>query len=117
LKLELKEIYNNWVVALKEILDDPIVKKNIGLLDKEKITLLENFKNDSIQMEKSNALSIRNAIMELHKGLEKVELSTDSLKTAFSKPLSPDEAIVAFKSYIDEVCRGKERDKIRIILK
>ena len=78
LKLELKEIYNNWVIALKEILDDPIVKKNIGLLDKGKITLLENFKDDSIQMEKSNALSIRNAIMELHKGLEKVELSTDS---------------------------------------
>jgi energy-coupling factor transporter ATP-binding protein EcfA2 len=117
LKLELKEIYNNWVIALKEILDDPIVKKNIGLLDKEKITLLENFKNDTIQMEKSNALSIRNAIMELHKGLEKVELSTDSLKTAFNKPLSPEEAIVAFKYYIDEVCRGKERDKIRIILK
>ncbi len=117
LKLELKEIYNNWVAALKEILDDPIVKKNIGLLDKGKITLLENFKNDTVQMEKSNALSIRNAIMELHKGLEKVELSTDSLKTAFSKPLSPEEAIVAFKSYIDEVCRGKERDKIRIILK
>ncbi len=68
-------------------------------------------------MEKSNALSIRNAIMELHKGLEKVELSTDSLKTAFNKPLSPEEAIVAFKSYIDEVCRGKQRDKIRIILK
>jgi hypothetical protein len=41
----------------------------------------------------------------------------DGLKTAFRKPLTPDEAIETFKVYIDHISKGKERDKIRIILK
>ena len=53
----------------------------------------------------------------LHEGLEKVELSLDGMKATFNKPLTPDDAIDAFRSYIDQVAKGKERDKIRIILK
>jgi hypothetical protein len=55
--------------------------------------------------------------MDLHKGLEKVEVSIDGMKATFNKPLTPDEAIEAFRVYIDQVTKGKERDKIRIILK
>jgi hypothetical protein len=55
--------------------------------------------------------------MKLHKGLEKVELTIDALKATFNKPLTPDDAIAAFKKYIDGVASGKERNKIRIILK
>jgi hypothetical protein len=55
--------------------------------------------------------------MDLHKGLEKVEVSIDGMKDTFNKPLTPDEAIDAFRAYIDELSKGKERDKIRIILK
>jgi hypothetical protein len=31
--------------------------------------------------------------------------------------LTPDEAVDAFKAYINQLAKGKERDKIRIILK
>jgi hypothetical protein len=58
-----------------------------------------------------------NAVMDLHKGLIKFELTIDNLKTQFNKPLTPDDAIDAFKAYIDTISKGKERDKIRIILK
>ena len=104
-------------VTLKETLDDPMVKRKINLLDEDTQKLLADFKTGKIDLAKENALRIRKAIMDLHKGLEKVELSIENMKSTFNKPLTPDEAIEAFKTYIDQIALGKERDKIRIILK
>lgn len=117
LKTDLTELLNQWIETLKETLDDPMVVKKMNLLDKSLQTLLADFKADKVSLAKDNALRIRNAIMDLHKGLEKVEVSIEGMKTTFNKPLTPDEAIEAFRAYIDQVAKGKERDKIRIILK
>ncbi len=117
LKSELENLLELWIITLKDTLDDPIVKKKTSLLDKKTIQQLNDFKTGLLQIDKNNALAIRSAIMELHQGLEKFELSMDGLKTAFRKPLTPDEAITTFKEYIDEISKGKERYKIRIILK
>ena len=114
---DMEDLLEFWVLTLKDTLVDPIVKKKISLLDKKIIQQLNDFKAGLLQIDKSNALTIRNAIMDLHKGLEKFELSMDGLKTAFRKPLTPDEAIATFKGYINDISKGKERDKIRIILK
>lgn len=116
-KDQLFDLLDQWTETLKETLDDPIVKKKMNLLDKNTIQLLQDFKNTDVNINKNNALVIRNAIIDLHEGLEKIELSTDSLKTTFNRPFTPDEAVEAFKAYIDQVSKGKERDKIRIILK
>lgn len=117
LKSDLSDLVKQWTSTLKDTLDDPMVKKKIDLLDQALQTLLSDFKLDKIILSKDNALRIRNAIMDLHKGLEKVEVSIEGMKATFNKPLTPDEAIDAFRAYIDQVAKGKERDKIRIILK
>lgn len=117
LKVELNELLEQWTNNLKDTLDDPMVQKKMSLLDKSSQTLLSEFKDGTVQLTKQNALQIRNAIMDLHQGLEKLELSMDGMKSTFNKPLTPDEAIDAFRTYIDQLARGKERDKIRIILK
>lgn len=117
LKSELGEILEQWTDTLKETLDDPMVKKKMNLLDDSAQKMLADFKSGTIGLAKDNVLRIRNAIMDLHKGLEKVELSLENMKGAFNKPLTPDEAIEAFRDYIDQIAKGKERDKIRIILK
>jgi hypothetical protein len=116
LKEELIELLNSWEQILKDTLEDPMVKKNISLLDPNQTKLLNDFENDITPLQNDNALAIRNAIISLYKGLEKIELSIDGLKLSFNKPLTPDEAIEAFKNYIDQISKGKERDKIRIIL-
>lgn len=116
LRLELNELLSQWVQTLKDTLEDPMVKKNLGLLDKSLADLLRKFETDEVSLSKDNALPIRNAIMTLHEGLEKLEVSVASMKSHFSKPLTPDEAITAFKEYIDQLTKGKERDKIRIIV-
>jgi hypothetical protein len=116
-KIDLDELLEVWTTTLKDTLDDPMVKKKIDLLDKNLQKLLAEFKSGIVKLSRENALLIRNAIMDLHKGLEKVEVSIDGMKDTFNKPLTPDEAIDAFRAYIDELSKGKERDKIRIILK
>ena len=117
LKQELADLLKHWEETLKETLEDPMVIKKMPLLDNSLIVLLEEFKTNKIKLSKDNVSSIRNAIMDLQKGLEKLELSIEGMKTTFNKPLTPDEAVEAFKAYIDIVSKGKERDKIRIILK
>lgn len=117
LRIELNELLEQWTNSLKDTLDDPMVQKKMNLLDKSSQTLLTCFKEGSVEITKQNALQIRNAIVDLHKGLEKLELNMEGMKTTFTKPLTPDEAIEAFRNYIDQLARGKERDKIRIILK
>lgn len=117
LKTDLGDLVAQWTDALKDTLDDPMVKKKMNLLDDSLQKLLDDFKAGTITLAIDNALRIRNAIMDLHKGLEKVELSLEGMKATFNKPLTPDEAIEAFRAYIDQVAKGKERDKIRIILK
>ena len=114
---ELTELLTNWQQTLKDTLEDPMVKKNMNLLDPTQAELLKDFEIDTVKIQKDNALSIRNAIMSLHKGLEKIELSLEGMKATFNKPLTPDEAIESFKAHVDNISKGKERDKIRIILK
>jgi hypothetical protein len=115
-KEELTNLLDNWEQTLKDTLEDPMVKKNKSLLDANQIALLDNFESDKIMLSKDNAIGIRNTIMSLYQGLEKIELSIEGMKETFNKPLTPDEAITAFKVYIDQMAKGKERDKIRIIL-
>lgn len=117
LKTDLSDLVGQWTETLKDTLDDPMVKKKMNLLDISLQKLLDDFKASSVTLAKDNALRIRNAIMDLHKGLEKVELSLEGMKATFNKPLTPDESIEAFRAYIDQLAKGKERDKIRIILK
>ena len=117
LKKELKMLLENWTTTLLDSLEDPMVKKNMSLLKANQASLLESFQKGNVKLAKENTLGIKNAIMELHKGMSKVELTMDSLKETFNKPLTPDEAIEAFKKYVDSISQGKERDTIRIILK
>jgi len=117
LKTELEELLENWEQTLKDILEDPIVKRNLSLLEPNQIEILREFENGAITLSKENVRKIAVAVMDLHKGLEKIELSIENLKPHFSKPLTPDSAVEAFKAYVDKISMGKERDKIRIILK
>ncbi len=116
-KLDLQHLLENWKQTLKDTLEDPMVKKNMSLLGSEQSALLIDFKSGKTVLSKDNVLSIRNAIMSLYQGLEKIELSLEGMKSTFNKPLTPDEAVTAFKAHVDELAKGKERDKIRIILK
>ena len=117
LRSEMIDLLELWTENLKDALDDPMVQKKMNLLNKTSQALLSDFKAGNIDLTKQNALQIRNAIMDLHKGLEKLELDFEGMKSTFNRPLTPDETIDTFRNYINRLAEGKERDKIRIILK
>lgn len=117
LKDEVEDIFDRWTNSMRDVLDDPIVKKNRAYLDSGKAELLEDFESGSINMEKTNTISIRDAINELHEGIDKIELDSGDFKKIFNRPLTPDDAIDQFRQYIETKSRGRDRDKIRIIIK
>lgn len=117
LKGNLETIISQWIETMKDVLEDPAVQKNMSLIATSKQELLEGFKTDKQPLTIENATAIRNAIIELQKGLEKIEINVDNIKSAFQRPLTPDEAVDAFKQYIDKLSQGRERNKIRIVLK
>ena len=117
LKTELDELFQSWDKTLHDTLDDPGVKRNLLLLETSEQKLLSSYQLNEVYLDSSNAKRICRLIQTLHEGLDKVELSTESLKSTFNKPLTPDEAIEAFKNYINQISKGKNRENIRIILK
>ena len=56
-------------------------------------------------------------VTQLLSGFEKVEISASDMTKYFFKPMNVDEAQAAFDKYIYDLCRGKKRDKVRIVLK
>jgi hypothetical protein len=110
-------ILEEWTTALKDCLEDPGIAKNLPLLEDSDKKLLTGFQNGSIELKKDNVRQLKQLIISLYKGLVKIELTTESLKKTFIKPLTPDEAIDAFKKFIDQQTHGKDRNNVRIILK
>jgi hypothetical protein len=117
LKSALQELYAQWEQNMIDVLDDPIIKKNLEFLDPDQSRLIADFKAGKIGIEKTNVITIRDAIEELHNGIDKIEINTSDLKIMFNRPFNPDEAIEQFRNHIEKLSKGKERDKIRIIIK
>jgi len=114
---KLTEIYDNYIQQMYNIFDDPGVKENLDLLDDHAKNTLEKFGNKQIDITTANAQIIRDLLETIFKGLDKVELKTEGLRDIFKKPLNPKEAIEKFKEYIDELTKGKDKNKVRIIFK
>lgn len=108
---------DKWVKAMRSIFKDPSVKSNLEVLDQASRELVEGFKDGKIDITIDNATQLRRLIGELSKGFERIEISSDDFRKVFSKPLKADEAVEVFQKYVDEQCAGKERSKVRIIIK
>ena len=114
---QLGGILDKWVKAMRSVFKDPSVKSNLEVLDQSSRTLVEGFKDETIDITIDNAMQLRRLIGELSKGFERIEIASDDFRKVFSKPLKAEEAVEVFQKYVDELCVGKERSKVRIIIK
>ncbi len=117
LEEQLDNILDKWILAMRSIFKDPSVKSNIELLKADERKLAEDFRDENVELTIENATQIRNLISTLSKGIDKVEITLDDIKKQLNRPVSPSEAIEILTSYIDNLCVGKERNKVRIIIK
>lgn len=116
LSSQLEEILEKWTKAMRSIFKDPSVKANIEMLDDADRSLVEFFKEGREDLSTVNAAPLRKLIMELSKGFDRIEIDPGDFLQVFAKPMTVEETKESFIRYLDELCRGKEHSKIRIVL-
>ena len=115
---ELDDLVANWTQTLLTNLGDPATKGNLGLLKPEPKKLVNDFiKRRSLPDEFGQ--DFIHALGEVLSGLEKVPVKTADLRAALlsgGSPATPAEMKKRFEEYLDELTRGKEPGKVRIVL-
>ena len=115
---ELDKLVENWTQTLLANLEDPTTQSNLGLLKPERRKLVDNFiKRRSLPDTLDQEFIL--ALKEVLSGLLKVEIKTADLRAALltgGSPVTPSEMRKRFEDYLEEIIRGKEPGKVRIVL-
>jgi hypothetical protein len=117
LEEQLELILENWTKAMRSVFKDPSVQENMDILNPNDKQLVEDFRTGKLELSSDNAPRLRNLIAQFARGIDKVEITMEDIRKQLSKPLTPQEAIDTLTIYIDSLCAGKERNKVRIIIK
>ena len=115
---ELDNLVEDWTRMLLTNLDDPTIQESIDLLKPEQRKKIETFlKEKSLPSDLSQ--DFIKILKDLLSGLEKVEIKTRDLSKALLKggsPVTTSEIKERFDEYINELIKGKEPGKVRIVL-
>lgn len=117
-KEELDGIYDNVVEALRLMLCDPRLLDNRDALDDSQQGLLDRFTKGGEELSPQNAERLVEIVAKLHKGIQKIDITTADLqRSVFNRPMTPDDAVKAFRKYINLITNGKDNDNVRIVFK
>ena len=115
---ELDELITNWTRTLLTNLEDPSTQSNIDLLNPEQRKMIDRFRKKRALPDRLNQDFIQ-ALQDVLHGLIKVPVSISDLRSALlsgGSPVTPAEMRKRFGEYLDELTKGKEPDKVRIVL-
>jgi len=112
------KLYHEWKNILTNVIDDPRVSENISFLKKEQQTSLKPLIQNKTLPEKIDGMFV-SAINDLVKGLEKVEISTKDIETRVfgSGPSTVEDLKKRFMDFVDDIVKGKDAGRVRIIMK
>jgi hypothetical protein len=117
LEEQLGNILEKWTVAMRSVFKDPSVQENMDILSPQDKKLVEDFRTAKVNLTAENAPKLRNLIAQFAQGIDKVEITLDDIRKQLSKPLTPQEAIETLTAFVEGLCVGKERNKVRIVIK
>ncbi|KMY65633.1 ATPase [Desulfocarbo indianensis] len=113
----LDQLVEDWTLTLLTNLDDPTTKANFELLQPQSRVLVDAFiKGETLPDDLDH--DFIQALKEVLSGLQKVSLTTIDLRNALLKggsPATPSEMKKRFEEYLDELTKGKEPGKVRIV--
>jgi hypothetical protein len=115
---ELDKLVENWTRTLLTNLEDPTTKGNLDLLKPEPKKLVNGFIKKRALPDEINQDFIH-ALGEVLSGLQKVPVKIADLRAALlsgGSPVTPAEMKKRFEEYLDELIKGKEPGKVRIVL-
>lgn len=115
---ELDTLIDDWTQTLLTNLDDPTTKANLNLLKAEQKKMVNAFiKKRALPDDMSTEFI--NTLREVLSGLVKIAMKSEDLRSALlsgGSPVTPAEMKKRFEDYLDELTKGKELDKVRIVL-
>src|SRR5712691_7579425 len=115
---ELDTLVADWTQTLLANLQDPTTQGNLDLLKPVSRKLVDTFLQDRA-LPGDLAQEFILAMQEVLSGLVKVAVKTGHLRTALlvgGSPATPTEMKKRFETYLDELTKGKEPGKVRIVL-
>ena len=115
---ELDTLLDSWTQTLLTNLEAPTTKANLDLLKPESKNLVNGFIEKQALPDKLDQDFIH-ALGEVFSGLQKVLVKADNLRVALlagGSPTTPAEMKKRFEDYLDQLTRGKDSDKVRIVL-
>jgi hypothetical protein len=117
LEEQLDGILEKWTNIMRSVFRDPFVQENMDILNDKDRKLVEDFRTSVVDLTAENASKLRNLIAQFTLGIDKVETTLEEIGKQLNRPLTPQEAIDTLTIFIDNLCAGKERNKVRIIIK
>jgi hypothetical protein len=115
---ELDKLVENWTQTLLANLEDPTTKANLTLLKPEPRKLVDDFIKKRTMPDGLDQDFIH-ALQEVLSGLTKISVKVGDLRDALlvgASPATPAEMRKRFDEYLDQLTKGKEPGKVRIIL-
>ena len=115
---DLDKLVENWTQTLLANLEDPTTKDNLSLLKPEPGKLVDGFiKKRTLPDDISQ--DFIHALQEVLSGLTKVSVKIAEQRDALlsgGSPATPAEMRKRFEEYLDQLTKGKEPGKVRIVL-
>ena len=111
-------LLDDWAARLKENLSDPTVAAQFGLLDSSRRSIVEAFLESAVLPEPVTDEFV-DAMREVLGGLERVAVDPGTMADALKRggmPVKASELRERFNCWLDEVTRGKDPNKVRIII-
>ena len=114
----LDNLVTNWTQTLLTNLEDPTTRGNLELLQSKPRKLVDSFIKQRKLPNELDPVFIQ-ALKEVFSGLVKVAVKAEELHAALLKdgsPTTPAEMKKRFEEYLNELTKGKEPGKVRIVL-
>lgn len=115
---ELDHIVEAWTATLLSNLKDPTIQLTLDLLKPDDYDRVNDFiKTKQLPDLVDNAFV--SALQEALSGLSRLEIRSAELKKALTRggsPATPEELSLRFNNYLQEITKGKDPAKIRIVL-
>lgn len=115
---ELIAIHTTWMASIKAFILSPESQEALGLMDEPTQNFLMSVANGmTLINDDKSARALVQALDELCGGYVKVEITAEELGNCITRPMTIDEVTGMLQLFINKKCSGKDRNKVRIVLK
>jgi hypothetical protein len=118
LKAKMESVHEVWTAALLNDLDDPVTKEHLDLLKPAERKLVDDFKKEK-ELPDPLPPKLIPALQQALSGLSRVPVSSKKLFEALfpsGTPATIEEIKERFAAFADELVRGQDRSKVRLVL-